>query len=202
MSSEQHVIGRRRLLLLSAAATAGACSSSGDPLGGPYGGTTDVLPDPILGDSGGSGSGGGSGSSGGSSSSGGSGSSSGSSGGTNSEGGACGGCATGTVVTLSFAQYPQLQTPGGSVTTVAPGYADPTCGLNGIVVFNNGGTYGALSNSCTHACCNVAITGSELLCPCHGATYDLSGMPTNNVSKTPLPSLPVCSDSCGVYVTA
>jgi cytochrome b6-f complex iron-sulfur subunit len=84
---------------------------------------------------------------------------------------------------------------------MASGYSDPTCQQSNIIVFNNGGTYGALSTSCTHECCIVVMLGSELHCPCHGATFDLTGKPTNSVAKKPLASLPVCSDSCGVYVT-
>jgi nitrite reductase/ring-hydroxylating ferredoxin subunit len=109
--------------------------------------------------------------------------------------------ASGNVVALTFAEYPQLQSAGGSVKLSANGYSDPTCQQSGIIVFNNGGTYTALSSSCTHACCTVSISGSELRCPCHGATFSLTGQPTNSVARKALPSLPVCSDACGVYVT-
>jgi len=228
--AEQCLLGRRRLLLLGATATAHtACGTGGDPLGGPFGGTTD-WPGPVLGtadvddeggiDGSGSGgnSGGSSGSSGGSgetcsSSSGGSG---GGSGGTDSgssdtgvdgsDGGgteaACGPCSSGgNVLTLTFSMYPQLLQPCGVVSVSANGYSDPTCMQNGVIVFNKAGTYVAFSSSCTHACCTVTFKGSEIRCPCHGATYDLTGKPTNSVAKKPLPSLPVCSDACGVYVT-
>jgi cytochrome b6-f complex iron-sulfur subunit len=84
---------------------------------------------------------------------------------------------------------------------MASGYSDPICQQSNIIVFNNGGTYSALSTSCTHQCCIVSLSGSELKCPCHGATFDLTGKPTNSVAKKPLASLPVCSDACGVYVT-
>jgi len=115
---------------------------------------------------------------------------------------ACGPCASGgDVLTLTFAMYPQLLEPCGVVSVAAPGYSDPTCSQNGVIVFNKAGTYVALSSSCTHACCTVLFKGSEIKCPCHGATYDLNGKPTNSVAKKPLPNLPVCSDACGVYVT-
>jgi Rieske Fe-S protein len=102
---------------------------------------------------------------------------------------------------LTFAQYPALKNSGGSAQVSATGYSDPTCGQNGIIVFENGGSYVALSSSCTHACCTVALSGTELKCPCHGATFDLTGQPLSSKAPTALQSLTVCSDSNGVYVT-
>ena len=205
-------MGRRRLLLLGAGATAHvACGGRNDPLGGPYGGTVTSLPNPVLGspvaDDGGDDAGSGGGSpapvtgtcsvpgDGGADDA-----------GAQDDGGAadagCGACPSGgNVLALTFAMYPQLEQPCGFVSTFANGYSDPTCQQSGVLVFNNGGSYVALSSSCTHACCAVVFTGSEIKCPCHGATYDLSGNPTNSVAKIALPSLPVCSDGCGVYVT-
>ena len=161
-------------------------SVSGDSSGGSSGST-------------GGGSGGSSGTTSGSSS-GGSGSTSGSSSG-GSDAGTCA-CSTNGILTLSFSQYPALMNVGGSVTLAANGYRDPRCGSSSIIVIQqSAGKYVALSTACTHACCPVSFTGSGFSCPCHGATFDITGKPTNLIASSPLPSLPVCSDSCGVHVT-
>lgn len=84
----------------------------------------------------------------------------------------------------------------------ASGYSDPTCGQSGIiVVYEAVGKYVALSSACTHACCPVSFTGTDFHCPCHGATFDLTGAPTNGRANGPLASLAVCADAMGVYVT-
>jgi Rieske Fe-S protein len=93
---------------------------------------------------------------------------------------------------------------GGSVTLSANGYADPICGQSQIIVIQeSAGKYVALSTACTHACCAVSFVSvaSGFRCPCHRATFDITGKPTNAVTSIPLPSLAVCSDSCGVHVT-
>jgi nitrite reductase/ring-hydroxylating ferredoxin subunit len=105
-------------------------------------------------------------------------------------------------LSLPFSQYAQLMSPGGSVVAQANGYADPTCGENFIVVIcQSAGKYVALSAACTHACCAVSYTGSDLRCPCHGATFDLTGQCTNGRAGAPLATLSVCSDANGVYVS-
>ncbi len=221
MSEERKVLGRRHLLVVGAATVvAPACGSGDAPLGGPYGGTTGGLPGPTGGsqgtDSGSSGSGSGSSSgatgsgSGSGSSSGTTGSSGGSDAGTGSSSGSgsssSGGtaCATGSnVYTLTFAQYPQLQTVGGSVKLMVPGYSDPNCGQGEVIVMQtSAGQYVALSTSCTHSCCSVSLSGSQLHCPCHGATFDLTGKTlTPFIAPTNLPTLQVCADATGVHIT-
>jgi len=102
---------------------------------------------------------------------------------------------------LDFSQYSQLMSAGGSVAVQGPGYSDPTCGQPDIVVVNQGGSYVALSAACTHACCTVSYTGSSLHCPCHGASFDLTGNCTNGRAGAPLAKLTVCADSTGVTVS-
>jgi nitrite reductase/ring-hydroxylating ferredoxin subunit len=142
-----------------------------------------------------------SGSSSGSSAGGNSGGSSGSSTSSSSSSGG-GSCSTsGSVLTLTFAQYPALKSANGSAQVTAQGYSDPYCHGNQIYVVNGPSGYIALSASCTHACCTVSFTGSGFHCPCHGATFDITGKATSFVTAVSLPSLPVCSDADGVYVT-
>ncbi len=51
-----------------------------------------------------------------------------------------------------------------------------TTAFDGYVV-NDGGTIRALSSVCTHMGCTLAYrpTWKDLRCPCHGASFDLSG---------------------------
>jgi len=112
-------------------------------------------------------------------------------------------CATGAnVFALTFAQYPALKNVGASVNVTATGYSDPVCGQGNIIVFQKSpGTYVAFSSSCTHSCCILGYTGSELLCPCDGATFDLTGATTSGRTSVNLAALAVCSDDNGVYVS-
>jgi nitrite reductase/ring-hydroxylating ferredoxin subunit len=47
---------------------------------------------------------------------------------------------------------------------------------NEIALFNIGGTFHAIENSCTHVggpLCEGEIQGTEVTCPWHGATFDI-----------------------------
>jgi Rieske Fe-S protein len=93
---------------------------------------------------------------------------------------------------------------GGSVVVAATGYFDPNCGKNQIIVVCKAtGQYVALSTSCTDQCCAVSFVSAMagFRCPCHGATFDITGKSTSFLAALPLPSLPVCADSTGVHVT-
>ncbi|MGN6568799.1 MAG: ubiquinol-cytochrome c reductase iron-sulfur subunit [Flavipsychrobacter sp.] len=49
---------------------------------------------------------------------------------------------------------------------------------NGVIVIrSSAGTFNALSATCTHQGCQVGYNSSaqEIVCPCHGGTYNLSG---------------------------
>lgn len=106
------------------------------------------------------------------------------------------------MLTLSFSQYPQLMQTGGSAQVAAGNYSDPVCLQHNIIVICKGpGQYVALSSACTHACCQVQMQNAMLYCPCHGATFDLTGKVTQGPASQALPSLQTCSDASGVYVT-
>jgi Rieske Fe-S protein len=111
---------------------------------------------------------------------------------------------TGKIFTLSFSQYPQLMNPGGSVTVNATGYSDPNCRSSQIIVVcQSAGQYVAVSSGCTHQCCAVSFVSvsSGYRCPCHGATFDVTGKATSFIAFKALASLPACSDAMGVHVT-
>ena len=114
-------------------------------------------------------------------------------------------CAAGTkTLEFPFTHYPQLQNVGGSAANNAPGYSDPSCQLDIIIVAQpTAGKYVAFSAACSHACCTVSYNKNrtELVCPCHGATFNTSGQVTGGPAPTALQKLTVCADACGVTVT-
>jgi Rieske Fe-S protein len=82
-------------------------------------------------------------------------------------------------------------------------FSDPCWQQNAIIVLHTGpSTYVALSASCTHMACTVALSSdaSGLLCPCHGSYYSLTGEHLSGPAPFSLTALPVCFDGCAVYV--
>ena len=55
-----------------------------------------------------------------------------------------------------------------------------------VVIRTSASAYTALSNVCTHAGCTVSFYSNQnqLVCPCHGGTFDING----NVTSGPPPS--------------
>jgi Rieske Fe-S protein len=103
-----------------------------------------------------------------------------------------------------FSIYPQLKTVGGSALNSAPGYADPSCNLDVIIVAQpSAGTYVAFSAGCPHQCCIVSFNAAhtEFVCPCHGSTFDIAGQVSGGPAPNGLHPLSVCADECGVYVS-
>ena len=64
-------------------------------------------------------------------------------------------------------------------------YTDPRDGRPDIVVRHDDGSLSAFSAVCTHAGCTVAYQGGQIVCPCHGGTFDPS---TGAVISGPPPS--------------
>ena len=65
-----------------------------------------------------------------------------------------------------------------TVDEIAPGQAK-LVEVNGneIALFNIGGQFHAIDNNCTHVggpLCEGEISGSEVTCPWHGATFDVT----------------------------
>lgn len=88
----------------------------------------------------------------------------------------CGGLAavpvtpSGGRVRLSLADHPGLREPRGAVRLAPSGHAEPIY----VLALDRGG-WAALSPTCTHRGCTVDVSGSRLVCPCHGSTYDREG---------------------------
>ena len=62
--------------------------------------------------------------------------------------------------------------------------------VEGVLVPQAGGGVAALSAVCTHRGCLLQAQSTRLLCPCHGASFDLRGFPVDHEYLTsPLPTL-------------
>jgi cytochrome b6-f complex iron-sulfur subunit len=62
--------------------------------------------------------------------------------------------------------------------------------IQGVLVPRPDGTVHALSAVCTHMGCLLEARSDSLLCPCHGASFDLGGVPRDHeYLTTPLPRL-------------
>ena len=114
-------------------------------------------------------------------------------------------CVAGTkTVAFPFSTYPQLKNVGGSALGNAPGYADPSCHLDIIVVAQpSSGEFVAFSAGCPHQCCTVLFNKArtEFVCPCHGSTFDIRGRVIGGPAPSGLQLLSVCADECGVFVS-
>lgn len=128
-------------------------------------------------------------------------------GGADGEAGACDPtCAQGSATyVLTFDEYPELKKVGGSVIVSPPGYSDPACHNDFVIVVQQkAGQFVALSASCTHECCQVAWQASsdQFHCPCHGSIFSATGAVIQGPAAIALPAFPgVCADDCGVYLT-
>ena len=87
---------------------------------------------------------------------------------------------------------------GGSLAAVADvpvggAVSAQDAGGNPVIVAQpSKGKVVAFSAICTHMGCTVAPAGNQLVCPCHGSTYDLAtGDNTSGPAPSPLPKIPV-----------
>jgi thiosulfate dehydrogenase [quinone] large subunit len=76
---------------------------------------------------------------------------------------------------------PSTRLPRGQGAT----YRDPRDGATDIVVRDARGDLRAFSAACTHEGCTVGYEGGQLVCPCHGGTFDAA---TGAVISGPPPS--------------
>ncbi|GMU10868.1 Rieske (2Fe-2S) protein [Corallococcus caeni] len=101
-------------------------------------------------------------------------------------------------VTLTFAQFPDLQNTGGMVSGRPTGYGKT------IFVFKlEDGTYSAVDSICPHQQCEVGFESSidGLLCPCHASTFTKTGTVTQGPATSDLKKFTVTADASGVVVT-
>lgn len=101
--------------------------------------------------------------------------------------GACGGIAAVPVtprdgtIRLDLTSHPGLARPGGWLHLAPLGSPTPI-----YVVALDDGDFASLSPICTHQGCTVDISGAQLICPCHGSTYDRTGTVVRGPAERPL----------------
>jgi len=79
-------------------------------------------------------------------------------------------------------------------------FTDPKTGQPGIIVQPRAGTYLAYSSVCTHEGCTVGYNGTQLACPCHGATFDpANGDVTGGPAPSPLAPIKVVEAGGKIY---
>ncbi|MEO7998345.1 MAG: Rieske (2Fe-2S) protein [Gemmatimonadaceae bacterium] len=59
----------------------------------------------------------------------------------------------------------------------------------------------ALSTKCTHRGCQVESAGNQLVCPCHGSEFSLTGQRTKGPAEKPLTRFAVTFDERNLYVS-
>lgn len=86
---------------------------------------------------------------------------------------------------------------------IAPGKAKPVM-LNGkpVLVINTGEHLIALAAACPHLGCVVKWDepSAKILCPCHGALFDVRGNVLSGPSPAPLGSIPLTQAADGIYL--
>jgi cytochrome b6-f complex iron-sulfur subunit len=92
---------------------------------------------------------------------------------------------------LNMASNAALQHNGGSLVS------------NEVIIINNNGSYVALSDICTHQGCAVNYDGSakQIVCPCHGASYNLSGAVLGGPAPSSLKQFTVTRNGNSLHIT-
>ena len=102
-------------------------------------------------------------------------------------------------VTLTFAEFPVLQSTGGMVSGNPTGYGKT------IFVFKLAdGSYSAVDSVCTHQGCEVGFDAGldELLCPCHASTFSKTGVvDPGGAATVNLKTFTATADASGVVVS-
>lgn len=92
----------------------------------------------------------------------------------------------GGIIRIPLADFPELSQPQGAIRIQPAGMDDAL-----YVVADDAGSYRALSSVCTHRGCTVDVKGPRLVCPCHGSTYDRTGLVLRGPAERALESFPL-----------
>jgi Rieske Fe-S protein len=100
-------------------------------------------------------------------------------------------------VRLRLADYPELARADGAIKILPAGRDEP------LYVLANAGEFVAVSPICTHRGCTVDVQGARLVCPCHGSTYDRTGVVLKGPAQRALTRFPVTrsGDDIEIIVT-
>lgn len=61
--------------------------------------------------------------------------------------------------------------------------------------------FAAVSTKCTHRGCQVEPAGGQLVCPCHGSEFTLTGERTKGPAEKPLGRFAVTADERNIYIS-
>ena len=70
------------------------------------------------------------------------------------------------------------------------------------IIVNKDGEFHVYSSRCTHLGCKInQYSNNQLLCPCHGSTYGLDGIPTKGPAVLPLKKMTFEIDKLSNMIT-
>ena len=102
---------------------------------------------------------------------------------------------SGSTLTVTLAAFGALANVGGIA-------AVGNLGVKPIAVVRTGATnYTALSRICTHAGCDINVSGSGFSCPCHGSQFNSEGKATVGPAEAALQRFNVALSTDGTKIT-
>ena len=102
---------------------------------------------------------------------------------------------SGSSLTIMLASFSALATVGGIA-------AVGNLGVRPIAIVRTGtASYTALSRICTHAGCDINVSGSGFSCPCYGSTFNSQGKATTGPAQAALQRFNVAVSTDGTKIT-
>jgi cytochrome b6-f complex iron-sulfur subunit len=98
-------------------------------------------------------------------------------------------------VELALSHYQELSERESSLAILPDGHDDPI-----YILTDAAGEFTALSSMCTHLGCTVDIGQRNLVCPCHGSTFDRTGRVVKGPAERNLVRFPTRLSSDGVLI--
>ena len=102
---------------------------------------------------------------------------------------------SGSTLTVTVSAFPALANVGGIAAVGSLGQKPVA------VVRTGASTFTALSRICTHAGCDVNVSGGGFSCPCHGSAFDATGQATNGPAEGALQRFNVAIGNNGTTLT-
>ena len=102
---------------------------------------------------------------------------------------------SGSSLTIAVASFPALASVGGIA-------AVGSLSVRPIAVIRTGqSSYTALSRICTHAGCDINVSGSGFSCPCHGSVFNSQGKAIQGPAQAALQRFNVAISTDGTKLT-
>ena len=94
-------------------------------------------------------------------------------------------------------RFPRVgKVPAGNVSSTSEGLLAMVPNAHAVLARDKDGLY-AMTNTCTHAGCDVSPSGTTLYCPCHGSVFDSNGAVLQGPAPSPLVHYAVTLDAAG-----